>query len=277
MLFLESRAADERPPAVVVQGAPYDAATSYRRGSAEAPAAVRSASDSIESFSPRTQRDLIDVDIADAGDIDLPGGLRPEDALDRIAAATEQHARNGSLVVTFGGDHSISVGTARGLRAVYPDLVHLVYDAHMDMREQYEGSEWSHACGTRHLSGAGATCVLGVRSGCREEWSDATKLLTGFAEDLVIPSAFRVAMAGMPLFISVDMDVLDPSILPGTGNPEPGGPTYKELRDSLLSLAGSRVVGIDFVEVAPPIDSSGLSPIVAAELARDCILGLLVP
>ena len=90
-------------------------------------------------------------------------------------------------------------------------------------------------------------------------------------------SALRAEMNGVPVFVSVDMDVLDPSILPGTGNPEPGGPTYRELREALLGLAGARIVGIDFVEVAPVLDSSGLSPIVAAELARDVILGLLVP
>lgn len=277
MRYLEARAADERPAQVVIQGAPYDEGTSYRRGAAAAPTEIRFASDSIESFSPRTQRDLTDIDLADAGDVEIVEGIDAQDAIARIAASTERLARTGAMVVTFGGDHSVSIGTSRALRAVYPDLVHLVYDAHMDMRESYDGSEWSHACGTRHMSAAGPTCVLGVRSGCREEWNDAQKLLTGFAEDLTIPSAFRVAMAGRPVFLSVDMDVLDPSILPGTGTPEPGGPTYREVRESLLSLAGNRIVGIDFVEVAPAIDSSGLSPIVAAELARDCILGLLIP
>jgi agmatinase len=273
--FLESRPLDEGPAAVVIQGAPYDGGVSYRAGARAAPGEVRLASDSIESYSPRTRRDLIDVDVADAGDIEL-AGLDAETAIDRIARATEEHARTGAMVVTLGGDHSVSIGTSRGLRTAHPDLVHVVFDAHMDMRASYDGSDLSHACGTRHMATAGPTCVLGVRSGSREEFADADKMLIGWSEELVLPDAFRAEMRGAPVFVSVDMDVLDPSILPGTGNPEPGGPTYRELREALLGLAGIRVVGMDFVEVAPAIDSSGLSPIVAAELARDSILGLLV-
>lgn len=258
-------------PRVIIQGAPWDDSTSYRRGSAAAPTAIREASDSIESYSPRTGLDLIDLDVADAGDLDFTG-MDAERAMTRIAEATEARARTGALVVTIGGDHSVSIGTSRGLRCVYPDLVHIVYDAHMDLRESYDGSELSHACGTRHMAHAGPVCVLGVRSGCREEYADAPKLLSAFTESVSLPYEVRALMRDRPVFISVDMDVLDPSILPGTGNPEPGGPTYRELRESLLELAGGRIVGLDVVEVAPPIDSSGLSPIVAAEIIRDCMV-----
>jgi agmatinase len=273
--FLESRPLEEGPAAVVIQGAPYDGGVSYRAGARMAPNEVRVASDSIESYSPRTGRDLIDVDIADAGDIDL-AGVDAETAIERIARATALiHEDNGAVVVTFGGDHSVSIGTSRGLGSVHPGLVHVVFDAHLDMRPSYDGSDLSHACGTRHMALAGPTCVLGVRSGSREEFADADKMLMAWSEDLVVPDAMRAEMKGVPVFVSVDMDVLDPSILPGTGNPEPGGPTYRELREALLALNGARIVGIDFVEVSPALDSSGLSPIVAAELARDTILGLL--
>jgi agmatinase len=269
--YLEARPFDETPAKVVIQGAPWDEGTSYRRGAAAAPDAVRAASDSIESYSPISDRDLQDLDLADAGDIEV-AGCDDVTAIGRIAEATERVARTGSTVVTIGGDHSVSIGTSRGLREVYPDLVHLVYDAHMDLRAEYDGSPLSHACGSRHMAAAGPTCVLGVRSGSREEYSDAPKLLTGFGDALDIPLAFRQQMAGRPLFISLDMDVLDPSILPGTGTPEPGGPDYRELRAALLALTGNRIVGFDIVEVAPPIDPTGLSPVVAAELIRDCLL-----
>jgi agmatinase len=264
----------EGPAAVVIQGAPYDGGVSYRAGARQAPSDVRVASDSIESYSHRFGRDLIDVDLADAGDLDV-GGLSAESALDRVAAATSALAATKAVVVTLGGDHSVSIGTSRGLRAVHPSLVHVVFDAHMDMRPSYDGSDLSHACGTRHMAMAGPTCVLGVRSGSREEYADADKMLTAWSESLDIPAAMVSAMRDKPVFVSVDMDVLDPSILPGTGNPEPGGPTYRELREALLALKGARIVGIDFVEVAPAIDTSGLSSVVAAELARDAILGLL--
>ncbi len=273
MRYLEARDHDGSA-AIVMQGAPYDGGTSYRAGAKAAPDEIRRASDSIESYSPVTRRDLVDIDLADAGDVDL-AGCSPEEAIDRIAARTERLARAGSIVVTFGGDHSVSIGTSRGLRAVHPDLVHLVYDAHMDMRESYDDSELSHACGTRHMALAGPTCALGIRSGSRDEFADADKLLTAWSDSLEIPRAMRIAMANKPVFVSVDLDVLDPSILPGTGTPEPGGPTYRELRASLLQLAGLTIVGVDFVEVAPGIDSSGLSPVVAAEIARDFILGVL--
>lgn len=269
--YLNSRAADGNAPAVIIQGAPWDESTSYRAGAAVAPDAIREASDSIETYSPQTKRDLEDLDVVDAGDLDLTG-CDASTAMAKMADATEQHARTGALVVTLGGDHSVSIGTSEGLRRVYPDLAHLVYDAHMDLREEYDGNPLSHATGSRHMSSHGPTCVLGVRSGSREEWHDAEKLLTGFGEPLEIPLSFRTEMASRPVFISLDMDVLDPSILPGTGTPEPGGPTYKELRTALLALTGYNIVGLDIVEVAPPLDHSGLSPVVAAEILRDCVL-----
>ncbi|MCA1830660.1 MAG: agmatinase [Actinomycetota bacterium] len=274
MRFLESRPFDAEPAQVVVQGVAYDGGTSFRRGSASAPSSVREASDSIESWSPRLRKDLIDIDVADAGDIDVDR-LDPADVMERIARATEIRARTGARIVTFGGDHSISIGTSRGLRAVYPDLVHVVYDAHLDMRPEYDDSEFSHACGTRHMSIAGPTCVCGVRSGSREEFNDADKMLVAWSEDIALPVAMRQVVAKSPVFVSLDLDVLDPSIFSGTGNPEPGGPTYRELREQILELAPANVVGIDLVECAPPWDASGVSSVVAAHMARELILGVL--
>lgn len=262
---------DTARPQVIIQGAPWDESTSYRAGAAAAPDAVRVASDSIETYSPQTKRDLEDLVVVDAGDLDL-NGCDAAAAMERIADATEAHARTGALVVTIGGDHSVSIGTSEGLRRAYPDLCHLVYDAHMDLRAEYDGNPLSHATGSRHMAQHGPTCVLGVRSGAREEWSDAEKLLTGFGEPLEIPLAFQRELRARPVFVSLDLDVLDPSILPGTGTPEPGGPTYRELRAALLALTGANIVGFDLVEVAPSIDPSGLSEIVAAEILRDCIL-----
>jgi agmatinase len=120
----------------------------------------------------------------------------------------------------------------------------------MDLRDEYDGNPLSHATGSRHMASHGPTCVLGVRSGARDEWHDAEKLLTAFGEPLEIPLAFQREMRDHPVFVSLDLDVLDPSILPGTGTPEPGGPTYKELRAALLALSGARIVGFDLVEVA---------------------------
>lgn len=269
-LFLEAKPFDGRAD-VVIQGAPYDAGTAFRAGSKVAPEQVRVMSDGIESWSPVVGRDLLDITLADAGDMAFDG-LSSEQVIAAIAEQTERLARGSDLVVTLGGDHSVSIGTSRGLRAVHPDLVHLVFDAHMDLRHEYEGDRFSHACGTNHMAAAGPTCVLGVRSGSREEYIDAEKLLTGFTAGLQIPPMFLKTMAARPVFISLDLDVLDPSILPGTGNPEPGGPTYRELHAMLLGLVGHRIVGIDVVEVAPHLDPSGVSATVAAALVRDLVL-----
>jgi agmatinase len=153
-------------------------------------------------------------------------------------------------------------------------LTHLVFDAHMDLRESYDGSEYNHACGTRHMAQRGPTAVLGVRSGSREEWQAAEKLLVQHGESLELSERARPAFVGAPVLLSLDLDVLDPSIFPGTGNPEPGGPTYRQFRSALLALADLNVVAIDLVETSPRLDPSGVSTVVAAELARDLLLAL---
>jgi len=275
-LFLAARPADDRPARAVIQGVPYDGAVSHRPGAASAPDSIREASDSIETYSPLTRLDLDDIDLADAGDLDV-GGLSGEKLFLAIAERTASLARTGALVVTFGGDHSISMGTSEGFRAVHADLCHIVFDAHLDMRPDYEGDPWSHACGTRRMAKAAPTFALGIRSGSRAEFSDADELLAAWSHEVELSGAMRSAIGDRPVFVSLDIDVLDPSILPGTGTPEPGGPTYKELRAAVLALGDLNIIGLDILEVAPPIDSSGLSPIVAAELARESILRFTHP
>jgi agmatinase len=152
-----------------------------------------------------------------------------------------------------------------------------VFDAHLDMRESYHGSELSHACGTRHMAKAGPTIALGIRSGSRDEFADADAMLAYWSDDVSLPGEALDAVAGRPVHISIDLDVLDPSILPGTGTPEPGGCSYKELREAVLSLAVLEVVAVDLVEVAPPLDASGVSTVVAAELCREIILAFAKP
>jgi agmatinase len=220
-----------------------------------------------------TGRDLEDVALADLGDLDL-AGLHGADAMEKIAAEAHRIAGDGVFLLSLGGDHSVSIGTTAGVKRVHPDLVHVVFDAHMDLRESYDGSEYSHACGTRHMAQRGPTALLGVRSGSREEYQDAPKLLTYHSDDVALPADVRDAFADKPVFVSLDLDVLDPATFPGTGNPEPGGPGYLALRAALLDLAGLNVVGVDLVEAAPGLDPSGVTSVVAAELAREIILGL---
>lgn len=258
---------------IVIQGLPWDGSVSWRAGAVHGPAAVREASDSIETYSPVLKADLEDLRIADMGDVAL-AGLDAAHAMEAIATATETLARTGAFVLSIGGDHSVSIGTTRGAARVHEGLAFVVFDAHLDMRASYDGTEYSHACGTRHMTGRGPTYALGIRSGSREEFADAEALLTGFTEEVELPEEWRRAMGDRPVWVSIDLDVLDPSIFPGTGNPEPGGPTYKELRAAVLGLAGLNVVGCDVVEVSPNLDASGVTAVTAAELSREIILGL---
>jgi agmatinase len=271
-VYLEA-SRDVASAAAVVLGIPYDGGTSYRAGAGAAPTEVRIASQSIETYSPVLRRDLEDVAYADAGDVELEG-LDPKAVMERVADTVQEHVRAGRFVVSLGGDHSISIGTTDGSRRVHDDLAHVVFDAHLDMRPEYDGSEYSHACGTRHMSKAGPTVALGIRSGARTEFTDADAMLTAWSADLELPPAARDAIGSRPVHLSLDLDVLDPSILAGTGNPEPGGATYRELRAAVLALADLNVVAVDLCEVSPNYDASGVSNIVAAELVREVILGL---
>ena len=250
--------------------AAIDQARNLRRaGAVHGPSAVREASQSIETYSPVLKADLEDLMIGDVGDVALEG-LDAAAAMEAIATATETLARGGIFVLSIGGDHSVSIGTTRGGGRAYEGLAHVVFD----MRPSYDGTEYSHACGTRHMAARGPTVALGVRSGSREEFADAESMLLGFTDEIVLPDEWRRSMQDKPVWVSVDLDVLDPSIFPGTGNPEPGGPTYSELRAALLSLSGLSVVGVDVVEVSPNLDASGVTAVVAAELSREILLGL---
>lgn len=270
--FLEARAKRSEAQAAIL-GLPFDGAVSWRPGAADAPPHIRIASQSIESYSPATGRDLEDVALADLGDLDLTG-LRGMQAMERIAEEAQRVAGEGMFLVSLGGDHSVSIGTTAGVKRVHDDLAHIVFDAHLDLRESYDGSEYSHACGTRHMAARGPTAVLGVRSGSREEYQDAPKLLVCHDEGLSLPAGARSVFGGRPVYVSLDLDVLDPSIFPGTGTPEPGGPTYAQLRAALLELRGLNVVGVDVVEAAPGLDPSGVTSVVAAEICREIVLGL---
>ena len=272
-VFLEA-SRDVESAAAVIQGIPYDGGTSYRAGARAAPDEIRAASQSIETYSPRLKLDLDDLAYADAGDLPV-GGIGAAEVMERIAVATDMHLRAGRFVVSLGGDHSVSIGTTAGTRRAREGAAYVVFDAHLDMRPSYDGSELSHACGTRHMAKEGPTVALGIRSGSREEFVDADGMLLAWSEDMALPPQARRAIAGRPVHLSIDLDVLDPSILPGTGTPEPGGCSYKELREAVLSLEDLEVVAVDICEVAPPLDPTGVSTVVAAELVREILLALV--
>ncbi len=268
MPFLAARPHPQ--PAAVLIGAPYDATSTFRRGSREAPAAIRWASESIETYSPIQRRDLEDLALADAGDLDL-AGCAPDVAIERVRGAV---ASTPGVPVLLGGEHTVTVGAVGALADRHPDLRVLVLDAHLDLRDDYEGQRWSHATTIRRLLevvSPDRVAILGARSGTRDEWTTAASLAAALPAGAV-PVQVWAGFAGRPLYLSVDIDAFDPGTAPGTGNPEPLGLAVDEFVTLLSVLGEAKVVGCDLVEVNPSYDPSGRTAILAAWLVREMLL-----
>jgi agmatinase len=259
------------PVAAALFGAPLDPTESFRPGAAEGPAAVREFSDALETYSPTVDADLEDLTVLDLGDVvgdDLASGL------DAVAAAMERAASLARLGVMVGGEHTVTLGGYRGVRRVHADAALVVLDAHLDLREEWDGQPVTHASWvSRAGEDAGFENIvqLGVRSGAREEWPRA-EMTRWSGRPLELPAEVRDWLAGRPVYLSIDIDVLDPAYAPGTGCPEPGGISFRDLEDFLHGLADLSVVGLDVVEVSPRLDPSGATAVSAAKLVREAIL-----
>jgi agmatinase len=263
-----------RPPGAVcgprtptLLGVPYDATSSFRRGSRWGPSAVRLASDSIETYSPLLDRDLDQLPFVDGGDLEVQH-------LDPPAMAGEiERAIGPGLPFLLGGEHTITLGAVRALAARHENLTVVQWDAHTDLRSEYGGAHVCHATVMRRLLDVGCPLVqLGIRAGTREEFEIAKRRSLYLSRGVSLPGPLLETLRPSPLYLSVDIDVLDPAVAPGTGNPEPDGAGYADLLGALRTLHHHRVVGMDLVEVAPPWDPGGMTPIVAASLVRDMLL-----
>ncbi|HID05694.1 MAG TPA: agmatinase [Armatimonadetes bacterium] len=264
--FLESR--PDVHGAITIVGIPWDSSASYHRGMRLAPDAIRRASDSIESYSAIFDRDLKAIDVADAGNMVLPNDHT--NAMDAIATLSERMGRSGARLVFLGGDHSITIGILRGLQTVYEGIQVIVLDAHSDWRNEYNGTPFSHACTIRRLVeaiGSNSVYVSGVRSFIGGE----PKAL--FYDIEKLPMRINPAL---PLYLSIDLDVLDVSICPAVGNPEPDGISYRDVLNLLHALRTRHcnVVSIDVVELCPQLDAAETSAIVAAKIVQESIIAL---
>jgi agmatinase len=266
--FLAARPAGAVPPGgLALYGVPYDRTASFRRGSRFGPDAIRRASDSIETYSPLLGRDLDDAPFIDAGDIDVDR-LDPEAMVEAVRAHLPP-----CVPVVLGGEHTITLGVVRSLVARYADLAVVQWDAHTDLRDEYDGRRVAHATVMRRIIELGVPLAqLGIRAGTRDEFGFAKARALCCDRDVAVPSDVASRLEGRPLYLTVDIDVLDPAEAPGTGNPEPMGAGYRQLLDALRSLTAQQIVGIDLVEVAPPWDSTGRTAVLAASLVRDMIL-----
>lgn len=261
----------------VLFGAPFDSTTSYRPGARFGSAAIRHESFGIETYSPYLDRDLGDCAIHDAGDLELSFGA-PDPALKMIETEAARILAAGKVPVLLGGEHLVTLGAVRAARARHPDLHILHFDAHADLRADYLGNPLSHACVMRRchdLLGDGRIFQFGIRSGTKEEFAfqgaghvRAERFAAKTLPSIVLPPQ-------TPVYLTVDLDVLDPAEFPGTGTPEAGGLAFETLRGVLMDVfARFNVVAFDLVELAPALDASGRSTALACKLLRECLLAL---
>lgn len=259
---------------IVLFGAPFDGTTSFRPGTRFGPSAIRNESFGIETYSPYFDKDLGDYSIFDFGDLELPFG-NTEKVLEVIRNFTETLLNDKKIPVMLGGEHLITLATVQALAKRYPDLHIIHFDAHTDLREEYLGEALSHSTVMRRIwdiLGDGRIHQFGIRSGERHEFffaKDHTDMhrfnLCGF--DKVIE-----AVKDKPIYFSLDLDVLDPSIFCGTGTPEAGGVGFHELLNAILRLHELNLVGCDMNELSPHYDPSGTSTAVACKITREILL-----
>ena len=260
----------------VLFGAPFDGTTSFRPGTRFGPSAIRSESFGIETYSPYCDRDLTDCAIYDGGDLELPFG-NTERVLSMIEDYTEQVLSANKRFVMLGGEHLVTLGALRAVCRRYPDLHIIHLDAHTDLRTDYLGEELSHSTVLYHawkLVGDGRVFQFGIRSGEKYEFEFAKQHTTLRKFDLQSFEETVKALEGKPVYFTLDLDVLDPSIFCGTGTPEAGGVTFQELMDALLQLNRLNIVGCDINELSPHYDHSGTSTAVACKVTREILLQL---
>ncbi|MDE6596127.1 MAG: agmatinase [Oscillospiraceae bacterium] len=260
----------------VIFGAPFDSTTSYRPGTRFGSSAIRSESFGIETYSPYQDRDLLDYNIFDAGDPELCIGS-VETALQQIEDIAAEILGDGKCPVMLGGEHSVTLGAVRAVYKKYKDLYIIQFDAHADLRDDYLGVKNSHACVMRRcyeMVGDGHIYQFGIRSGEREEFRFADKhtKMNKFNLD-GIDNAVK-ELSGKPVYLTIDMDVLDPSVFPGTGTPEHGGVQFMELLEAVFKLKELNIVAADINELSPHYDPSGISTAAACKLLREILLML---
>lgn len=262
--------------AIVVFGAPFDSTTSFRPGTRFASKTMRGESYGLETYSPYQDKDLEDLTIFDGGDLELCFG-DTQKALDMIESYTTRLLRDNKLPVMIGGEHLVTLGAVRAVARKYPDLHVIHFDAHADLRDDYLGVTLSHATVLHRvwdIIGDGRIYQFGIRSGERSEFQ--------WGKDHVTTQKFSFnglaevveKLAGKPVYFTLDLDVLDPSVFPGTGTPEPGGVSFLELLEAIQKIGKLNIVGCDIDELSPIYDQSGASTAVACKVLRELLLAM---
>jgi len=260
---------------IVLFGAPFDSTTSFRPGTRFASKAMRSESFGIETYSQ--DGDLEDFAVFDSGDLELPFG-NTQRVLDQIEEHTAEILKDGKIPCMIGGEHLVTLGAMRAVVKQYPDVHIIHFDAHADLREDYLEERFSHATVLHRvwdLVGDGKIFQFGIRSGDRSEFV--------WAKDHVFTNKFNFyglkeivnQLQGKPVYFTLDLDVLDPSVFPGTGTPEAGGVSFQELLEAMIQVSHLNIVGFDVNELSPVYDQSGSSTAMACKVLRELLIAVM--
>lgn len=262
---------------IVLFGAGFDGTTSFRPGTRFGPTAIRNESFGIETYSPYQDKDMLDYSYFDSGDLELPFGSTNRSVAD-IAMRSDMILSDGKVPFMIGGEHLVTLGSVMAVKEKFDDIYIVHFDAHADLREDYLGQKMSHACVLRRcwdILGDGHIFQFGIRSGDREEFrfaeehTEMHKFSFEGLEDVV------ERLRGKNVYFTLDLDVLDPSVFPGTGTPEAGGVTFDELRRAVTLVCSSlNIVGCDVNELSPVYDQSGVSTAVACKIIREMLLAM---
>lgn len=261
---------------IVIFGAPFDSTTSYRPGTRFASKTMRAESYGLETYSPYQDLDLEDAAVFDGGDLELCFGDTNK-ALETITEFTEEVMQAGKLPLMIGGEHLVTLGAVRSVAKHYPDLHVIHFDAHADLREEYLGATLSHATVLHRvwdIIGDDRIYQFGIRSGERAEFIWGKDHVHTHKFDFEGLEEVIKKLEGKPVYFTIDLDVLDPSVFPGTGTPEAGGVTFLQLLDAIKKVGKLNIVGCDINELSPLLDASGASTAVALKVLRELLLRL---
>ena len=263
---------------VSLLGVPYDGTCCFRPGARFGPSAVREDSYGIETYCPQLNLDLEDIKFADIGSLDVPLG-DAKLTLDYISDATNILLKNNLKPLIIGGEHSITSGIIKSIITNYPDLIMLQLDAHADLRDEWLGSKYSHACTMKRcleILPSKKIFQIGIRSGTKSEFlemNNSKRLIQHtLGENAKSLEKALKSFKGRPIYLTFDLDWFDPSIMPGTGTPEPGGYFWGDFAAIIDVIKSHNLIGADVVELSPKLDNTGISSILAAKVIRSLIM-----
>ncbi len=261
-------------------GVNYDGTTSYKPGTRFGPHAIRNVSQSLETYCPLLKKDLNEIKYFDAGSLKVNINCT-QSVIKTVKLATESFIKSNLKPLVLGGEHSITIGIIEALIQKYPNLILIQLDAHADLRESYQDNKFSHACTIKRcieILPTEKVFQVGIRSGTKEEFkimNNNNQLINLKAGES--KSKLKKALdpyKEYPIYLTIDLDWFDPSLLSGTGTPEPGGFFWDDFEEIIQILKSFQLVGGDIVELSPDIDNSGVSSIVAAKATRTLIMTL---